>query len=199
MSIRGFFAGVLLSFVAATPAGAEPFVATLRLDSFSILSFGDQEVYQFPEGAEIRFEFASESGKGFLGFVVRPSEALIAPIPLRYGDESLEFALARSANGVMKLGNDGRLIVDIDAYVVVTLNHPEEPGWKKIPIHLTTESTQAKSVEGDHVIDVSGGRVSGRGVQLVGAATNAEDDYPRPGAPVYVILSGAFDRLPALE
>ncbi|MGH9388648.1 MAG: hypothetical protein ACRD1Z_03470, partial [Vicinamibacteria bacterium] len=182
MAIRGLLPWALVSLVAGISASAEPFVSTLRLDSFSILSFGDQEVFQFPKDAEIRFEFSSESGDGSLGFVVRPSKALIAPIPLRYGDESLELALAQTANGAMKMGTDGRLIVEIDAYVIVTLNHPEDPGWKKLPIHLTTESTQAKSLEGDHVIDVSGGRVSGRGVQLVGTTTNAEDDYPRPGA-----------------
>jgi hypothetical protein len=99
----------------------------------------------------------------------------------------------------MRLGSDGRPILELDATVVVTLDHPEAPGWKRLPIRFTTESARATSLAGDRTIDVSGGRVSGRGVQLVGVATNSEDDYPRPGAPVYVILSGAFDRLPVLH
>jgi hypothetical protein len=130
---------------------------------------------------------------------VRPSEALIAPIPLGAAGESMQFSLARTASGAMRLGGDGQLIIEIDAYVVVTLDHPENPGWKRLPIRLTTESAQARSLDGRQVIDVSGGRVAGRGVQLVGTATNSDDDYPKPGAPVYVILSGVFDRLPNLE
>jgi hypothetical protein len=183
----------------ASPAFAEPFIATLKLDPFSIVSFGDQEIYAFPEGSEIQFEFSAAEGSKFLGFVVRPRGALIEPIPLRRADESLRFTLGQSASGVMRLEDDGRVTMEIDAYVIVTLDHPESPGVKKLPLRLTTESVQAKSLEGDQTIDVSGGRVSGRGVQLVGAATNSEDDYPRPGAPVYVMLSGAFDRLPTLR
>jgi hypothetical protein len=120
-------------------------------------------------------------------------------MPLRGSGESMQFSLARTATGVMRRADDGRLVVEIDAYVVVTLEHPEEPGWKRLPIHLTTESAQARSIDGSKVIDVSGGRVAGHGVQLVGTTTNAEDDYPKPGAAVYVILSGVFDRLPTFE
>jgi hypothetical protein len=195
------FAALLLALVSVpSPSEAgEPFLSTLRLDPFSIVSFGDQEVYQLPEGSEIVFEFSAAEGTGSLGFQIRPRNALIAPIGLRREDESLRFTLARSAGGVMRLASDGRPILEIDAYVVVTLDHPESPGSKRLPIHFTTESARARSLAGDRVIDVSGGRISGRGVQLVGVATNAEDDYPRPGAPVYVILSGAFDRLPVLH
>jgi len=177
----------------------EPFVATLRLDPFSIVSFGDQEVYSLPEGSEIQFEFSAAEGSGSLAFVVRPRTALIAPLQLANADESLRFTLAQTATGSMRRTSDGRIAIDLDAYVVVTLDHPEEPGVKRLPIHFTTESAQARSLAGDRVIEVSGTRVAGRGVQLVGTATNAADDYPRPGAPVYVILSGAFDRLPVLQ
>jgi len=191
--------GLVTNLLLPSASGAEPFVATLRLDPFSIVSFGDQEVYQLPEGGEIQFEFSAPEGVGSLGFVIQPRAALIAPMTLRYADESLQFTLGGTATGVMRLGSDGRLILDIDAYVVVTLNHPEEAGVKRLPIHFTTESAEAKSLSGDRVIGVSGGRVAGKGVQLVGTATNAEDDYPRPGAPVYVVLSGAFDRLPEIR
>jgi hypothetical protein len=177
-------------------SSADPFVATLRLDPFSIVSFGDQEVYALPEGSEIRFEFAKPEGERSLAFVVRPRDAAIAEIPLEREGESLRFTLARTATGVMRVAEDGRPIIEIDAYVVVTLEHPETPGAKRFPIRLTTESAQARSAAGDRVIPVSGGRVSGRGVQLVGTATAAANDYPGSGAPVYVMLSGAFDRLP---
>jgi len=200
MDRRTFLASLAVAGVCLTsPALAEPFVSTLRLDAFSFVSFGDQEIYPLPEGSEIEFEFSSEEGSKLLGFVIRPRGALIEPIPLRYGDEALRFTLARAANGVMRLGKDGVVTMEIDAYVVVTLDHPVTPGVKKLPVRLTTETTQARSSDGRRTIDVAGGRVSGRGVQLVGAATNTEDDYPRPGAPVYVMLSGAFDRLPALR
>jgi hypothetical protein len=99
----------------------------------------------------------------------------------------------------MRLGANGRPIIEMDAQVDATLDHPEMPGVTRLPIHFTTESAQARSLAGDEVIDVTGERVSGLGIQLVGTATNTAADYPRPGAAVYVILSGAFDRLPALR
>lgn len=188
-----------LTLLSSRAVAEEPFLATLRLDPFSIVSFGDQEVYSLPEGSEIQFEFAAAEGSGALPFVIRPRAALIAPLTLSHADESLRFTLAQTATGSMRLASDGRIAIDVDAYVIVTLDHPEAPGVKRLPIHFTTESAQARSLAGDREIDVSGARVSGRGVQLVGTATNADDDYPRPGAPVYVILSGAFDRLPALQ
>jgi hypothetical protein len=113
--------------------------------------------------------------------------------------ESLRFTLARTANGVMRVGQDGRLIVELDAFVDATLDHPEMPGVTRLPIHFTTENAVAKSLSGDRTIGVTGERVSGRGIQLVGTATNTAADYPKPGAAVYVILSGAFDRLPDLR
>lgn len=193
--------GVLvLAQTLAFASRASPFIATLQLDGASHISFGGEESFAIPAG-EIRFEFGAAAAEGSLGFVVRPSEALLAPIPLRYEDESLQLTLGRSATGVMRLGPDGRLIVEIDANVVVTLSHPENPGVKKLSIRLTTEGVTAKGFDGTQDIAVSGSRMSlaGRGVQLVGATTNEADDYPRPGAPVYVVLSGAFDRLPDIR
>jgi hypothetical protein len=182
----------------AAPPPAEPFFATLTLDGLSRLSFGGEESFPIADGGTIRFEFQAASADGSLGFLVRPSEALLDPIPLRFEDESLEVSLARQATGSVRKGADGRLILEVDAYVVVTLNHPEEPGSKRLPIRLTTEQVTARGFDGTRDIVVSGSRTSpgGRTVQLVGATTNAADDYPRPGAPVYVVLSGSFDRLP---
>jgi len=185
--------------LAAPSLASEPFVATLRLDPFSIVSFGDQEIYQFPEGSEIQFEFPAAEGKSAIGFRVRPRGADVPPLHLRREGESLRFTLANRANGMMRRAEDGRLIIDLDAFVIVTLDHPDAPGSKALPIHFTTEAAQAKSLSGHHAIDVTGMRVAGRGVQLVGTATNEADDYPKPGAPVYVVLSGAFDQLPVLH
>jgi hypothetical protein len=191
---------VLAVALLATPAYAgEPFLATLRLDPFSVVSFGDQDAYPIPVGSEIEFEFAAAEAEGSIAFVIRPRKADIATMPLGRADETMRFTLGREATGVMRRGPDGGVVMEIDAFVIVTVDHPETPGSKRLPIHFTTESAQARSLRGDRTIDVSGGRVSGRGVQLVGTATNDEDDYPRPGAPVYVILSGAFDRLPVLR
>jgi hypothetical protein len=191
---------LLIIALLATPAFAdEPFVATLCLDAFSVVSFGDQDVFPIPEGSEIEFEFAATEATGSVAFVIRPRKADIATMPLGRENESMRFTLGRNATGVMRREPDGGVVMEIDAFVIVTVDHPETPGSKRIPMRFTTESAQAKSLNGDRTIDVSGGRVSGRGVQLVGTATNDEDDYPRPGAPVYVILSGAFDRLPVLR
>jgi len=188
----------LLSSAAPSEA-ADLFIATLRLDPFSVVSFGDQEVYAIPGGSEIQFEFSAAEASGAIGFRIEPRFALIEAIPLKHEGEALHFTLGSAATGAMRVGGDGRLQMDIDAYVVVTLDHPESPGVKKLPIHLTTEGALAKSLSGDQVIDIAGGRISGRGVQLVGTATNAEDDYPKPGAAVYVMLSGVFDQLPVLK
>lgn len=198
-SLGALIFGLVFVVLSSPSTASEPFVATLRLDPFSIVSFGDEEVYQLEEGSEIQFEFAAAEGAGTLGFVIQPRNVLIGQMPLGRQGESLRFTLARPANGMMRAGPDGRLIVEIDAHVIATLGHPEAPGVTRLPIHFTTESAQARSLAGDRVIDVAGGRVSGRGVQLVGTATNSEVDYPKPGAPVYVILSGVFDRLPALQ
>lgn len=191
--------GLAVALLPSPSVADDPFVATLRLDPFSIVSFGDQEIYQLPEGSEIQFEFPAPKGSGAIRFVIKSRDAFIAPMKLRHDDESIQFTLGRDAAGSMRMGSDGRLIIDVDAYVVVTLDRPDAPGVKRLPIHLTTESAQAKSRLGDQKIDVSGERVSGRGVQLVGTATNAADDYPKPNAPVYVVLSGVFDQLPELE
>jgi hypothetical protein len=188
-----------LAWIATPSVAGEPFVATLRLDPFSIVSFGDQEIYQIPEGSEIQLEFPAAEGTGAMGFQVRPRGADVPPLLLRREDESLRFTLASTANGMMRRAEDGRLMIDLDAFLLVTLDHPDAPGSKSLPIRFTTETAQAKSLEGDRVIDVAGTRVAGSGVQLVGTATNEADDYPKPGAPVYVILSGAFDQLPVLH
>lgn len=200
MLLRRLAFFMLVAALLIRPSVAQDsFIATLRLDPFSVVSFGDREVYAFPEGSEIQFEFSAAEGAGSLGFVIHPRYALIEPVPLHHDGESLRLTLGRAATGVMRVGSDGRIGIEIDAYVVAELSHPETPGVKRLPMHFTTESAQARSLAGDQVIDVSGGPVSGRGVQLVGTTTNADDDYPQPGAPVYVILSGAFDRLPALQ
>jgi hypothetical protein len=40
---------------------------------------------------------------------------------------------------------------------------------------------------------------SARYVQLVGATSNKPDAFPEPGTAVTAVLSGTFDRLPALR
>jgi hypothetical protein len=37
---------------------------------------------------------------------------------------------------------------------------------------------------------------SARYAQIVGATTNEENAFPAPGAAVYTVLSGSFDRVP---
>jgi hypothetical protein len=189
----------VFSWLVPLAATGEPFVANFTLDPFSLISFGDKEVYSLPEGATIKFRFASAEGQDQIAFEIRPFEAVLGPVRLRSSDESMEFALSSPAQGRMRKGSDGQLVMEAGAAVVVTLNHPEKPGFKRMSVRFTTENATALSLDGFRKIDVAGARVSGRGVQLVGTATNAADDYPQPGEPVYVILSGVFDRLPTLR
>src|SRR5262245_35032910 len=108
---------LLLAIVAvASPSDSqESFIATLRLDPFSVVSFGDQDVYALPEGSEIQFEFSAAEGKGALGFVIQPRFAWIAPLKLEHEGESLRFTLGRQARGVMRRGDDGQLVIELDA------------------------------------------------------------------------------------
>ena len=53
------------------------------------------------------------------------------------------------------------------------------------------EHTETLSVTGMRLVD---GAWYG---QIVGATTNRENAYPEPGAAVYTVLSGRFDRIPS--
>gem|GEM_PF-4353595 len=67
-------------------------------------------------------------------------------------------------------------------------------------VRFTTEATVARSAGGAVEIPIQGARVvPGPGyVQLVAGATDAASSLVEPGAAVYAVLSGTFDRLPSL-
>ena len=68
----------------------------------------------------------------------------------------------------------------------------------KYAISFTTEGAAASDAQRTHSVAVNGIRLveSGRYAQIVGATTNPENAYPEPGAAVYTVLSGSFDRVP---
>jgi hypothetical protein len=56
----------------------------------------------------------------------------------------------------------------------------------------------ASNAQRTHSVAVSGMRLVDRAgyAQIVGATTDEEDAYPAPGATVYTVLSGSFNRVP---
>lgn len=202
---RRFSFGAWLAWAAAAwlvpSATAAELVATLALDGLSFVSFQDQEVYSIPSGGTIKFHFASLDREGSIPVSVGPADVAVGPLTIRGGEGSMLFELVGPAIGSVRLGPDGDLILELGAKVRVTLTHPEQGGSKEIGVHFSTETKEAVSFDGEEKITVSGMRAdpAARGIQLVGTSTNAANDYPGPGAAVYVVLSGAFDQLPALK
>lgn len=63
---------------------------------------------------------------------------------------------------------------------------------------FTTETTTASNAPGTETLSVDGTRLVD-GVwygQIVGSTTNKKNAFPEPGAAVYTVLSGSFDRVP---
>jgi hypothetical protein len=82
--------------------------------------------------------------------------------------------------------------------VAATLEAPEGSGTYKYPMSFTTETASASNAQRTKSIAVNGMRlVDGAWyAQIVGATTNKENAFPEPGASVYTVLSGTFDRVP---
>ncbi len=202
---RGLSVGAWLAWVTATSiapnATAAELVATLTLDGLSFVSFQDQEVYSIPSGGTIKFHFAALAGEESIPVSLGPADVAVEPMTIRGGEGSMRFEVVGPATGTVRLGPDGNLILDLGAKIRVTLIHPDQGGSKEIGVHFSTETKETVSLDGTDKITVSGMRAhpSARGIQLVGTSTNAANDYPGPGAAVYVVLSGAFDQLPNLK
>jgi hypothetical protein len=171
-------------------------IGTLTLDGLSFISFGDREVLSIPSGSTIRFHFGKPSG-GDVPFTISPDDVSIAPIPVPSQDGTLLYTLALPASGWLRGSPDG-LKVEFAASIRATLLAPEGGGTLSYSMPFTTESLVARSLEGDVEIAARGARLvkAARYVQLVGVAANRANARPEPGAAVYTVLSGSFDRLP---
>lgn len=182
-------------------ARAEEFVATLTLNDSSIVSFEDTEIYAIPPGSTIGFRFTTPVSDGSAVVSVRPSDVCMAPLSVSSSEEKLQFSLPESATGLLRREQDGRFVVEMRAIVNVTLVHPEGNSVRTIPIRFTTETAEGQNSSATTSVSVSGTRLnpSTRAVELVGTSMTSETGYPIPDAAVYVILSGVFDQLPALE
>jgi hypothetical protein len=179
-------------------AQAEPRIGTLTLDGLSFVSFGSQEIYSIPAGSTMRFRFGAPKD-GAAPITVEPQDLTIGELRLRSGGAVLQLGLVRRASGHARRSSDGSVVIELDAVVSGILKDREHGGAKTVRVHLTTEAAEATGTDGLGARSVAGMRpASGsRGIQLVGAIANDSDTYPAPGAAVLVVLSGAFDTLPA--
>lgn len=199
MLVAALWLGGLAS--AAPIARAEEFVATLALDESSMLSFEDEEIYSIPSGSTIRFRFGTPVTDGPTVVSVRPSDVSMGPLTLTSSQEKLLFSLPDPATGLVTSEQDGSLVVEMKAIVNVTFVHPEGNSMTTIPIRFTTEAVEGRNLSSTTSVSVSGTRLnpSTRAVELVGTSTTSETGSPVPDAAVYVVLSGVFDQLPAVE
>lgn len=181
-------------------AKAEELVATLTLDGLSFVSFANQHVYSIPGGSTMRFRFGAPNA-GSRGITIEPEDVNLGQLRLRTGDGFMQFGLVREAFGHARRNADGTVAIEVDALVSVILNHSEHGGAKTVRVHFTTETAEATGLDGLGRRSITGMRAASgsKGVQLVGAATADETDYPAPGAAVLVVLSGVFDELPSFE
>lgn len=199
MPVRRLVTGFLLAaLVAPLPADSQPRVATLTLDALSFLSFDDETVYSIPAGGIIRFHFGDADTKGSASFRIDPADVQIAPIAIG-AEEEFRFALLEPSVGTLRVDDDGTASVVFDAKLRFGLEHDIQGGSRKLLVRFTTGSATARRPDGAKSLDVSGVRLDSRSraLQLVGTATGLDNDYPVPGAAIYVVLSGTFDALPS--
>lgn len=191
---------VALALLLAASSHAEGFTATLTLDGMSFVSFGDREAVPLPSGSTLVFRFESESpAGGSTRFTIAPGDVDIPSIPLR-GGRSLRYGLARPAKGVLRVAG-GERVLEFTAAVTATLaGDPRTAGTFTYTMPFTTERASATNRAGSRTLTVSGARIAPGAdhVQLVGATANEAHAFPEPGAAVYTVLSGSFDRLPGM-
>ena len=188
---------IVLGLALLAPPGlaAGETLSTLTLDALSYVSFQDQEILTFPTGSTIRFRFGDASRNGSVPFTLGPGDVSIPPISLP-GGQTLTYDLALPANGSMETTATGRRI-SFNALVSATLDGPNG-GIFTYSIPFSTESASATDAAGSESVSVSGMRMVDGAlyVQIVGATVNRTNAFPKPGAAVYTVLSGRFDRVP---
>jgi len=191
--------GLALAALIASAAGAraETAVGTFTLDGLSFVSFQDVEVFPIPSGSTLRFHFGEPGPDGSIPFTLAPEDVSIAPIPMAGAGGTLHYALAGPTSGWIRPTPTGRRI-DFTASVAASVELPEGGGTFTYQVPFTTESAVARNAPGTESVEATGVRmVEGAWyAQLVGATTNRTNAFPKPGAAVYTVLSGRFDRLP---
>ena len=192
--LLGLTIGLLL---AAQTALAEDSVSTFTLDGLSFISFGDQQILLPNSGATLRFRFGTPAADGSVPFTLRPEDVSIAPVPLPSGGGTLQYSIVETASGTLRPTPEGREI-SFTATVRATLASPSRNGSFDYTMPFTTESATARNLARTETLSVSGMRlVDGAWYgQIVGGTTNKENAFPEPGAAVYTVLSGSFDRIP---
>jgi hypothetical protein len=186
---------MLCALLAALPAASET-VGTFTLDSLSYISFGDEEILYLPAGSTLRFRFGTSAADGSTPFTIQPGDVSIGDVALPAGGV-LRYGMASPAAGTIQATAEGRKI-EFTATVRATLDRGGDSGSFDYAIPFTTEGVSAKNRPGTETLAVSGMRlVEGAWYgQIVGATTNKDNAFPEPGAAVYTVLSGRFDRVP---
>jgi len=190
-------AGAIVLLASGGSSLAEEAIGTFQLDALSFISFGDQQFLLPASGSTIRFRFGTPNEDGSVPFKIQPGDVSIAPIPLPSGQGTLKYSLVATAFGFMRPAGEGRRI-EFNAAVAATLDAPEGSGSYTYAVPFTTETAAASNVQHTDSVAVTGMRLV-NGVwyaQIVGATTNQENAFPEPGAAVYTVLSGSFDRVP---
>jgi hypothetical protein len=176
---------------------AEETVGTFRLDGLSFISFGDRQIVLPSSGSQIRFHFGAPNTDGSVPFTIAPEDVSISTVELPGGGGTLDYTLASPTSGTVTPTADGRKLT-FTATVAATLRSPQASGTYQYTIPFTTEATSAHDAKGTQTLSVTGMRLV-EGVwygQIVGSTTNKENAFPEPGAAVYTVLSGSFDRVP---
>lgn len=190
---------IALSFESAANA-SEPssLVGTLTTDGLSFISFGDREIVAIPPGSTLRFRFGPPQADGSVPCSIGPDDVSIAPIALASGQGVLHYGLAGVASGTLRF-RPGGADLELSARVKVAIERPEGGGSTEYSMAFTTKEARASSLDRSDTVAVEGAPVplNARYVQLVAATTNKEAAFPEPGAAVYTVISGTFDRLPS--
>jgi len=178
------------------PAPAEETVGTLTLDGFSFISFGNEEILPIPSGSTIRFRFEEPAADGSARFRIEPEDVSISPISTSRG--TLEYGMGAEASGTMRPTKEGRVIRFTAEITARLVEANGRSGLMVYTVPFSTESASSKNLAGTDSVSVKGMRMleDARYVRLVGATVNRGNAYPKPGAAVYTMLSGSFDRVP---
>jgi apolipoprotein N-acyltransferase len=180
------------------PSRAEDVLATLTLDALSFVSFGNREVLAIPAGSTLRFRFGAASKDGSVPFTIAASDVALSSIPLPSQEGKVAYGLVGAASGVLRKGEDAQLVIEFEGTIAARLDEVEGGGTNTYPVRFTTEHVEAKASDGKTTLEVDGmrGVPGARYVQLVAGTTNKTNAAIEPGAAVYSVLSGTFDRLP---
>jgi hypothetical protein len=186
---------LLTALLFASPAASET-VGTFTLDSLSYVSFGDDEILYLPAGSTLRFRFGAPAADGSTPYTIEPGDVAIGDVAVPSGGV-LRYGMASPASGAIRKTTAG-VRIDFTATVRATLERGGDTGSFEYAIPFTTEGAAASNRARTESLEVSGMRlVEGAWYgQIVGATTNKDNAFPEPGAAVYTVLSGSFDRVP---